>query len=34
MILHVGDLFISTEAAKDAVNRFVLDAGEQYMKET
>jgi hypothetical protein len=34
MALHVGDIFSLVEAAKDAINRFVLDSGESYTKET
>jgi hypothetical protein len=34
MALHIGDAFSSIEAAKDAVDRFILNAGESYIKET
>jgi hypothetical protein len=34
MALHIGDIFSSVEVAKDAINRFILDSGESYMKET
>jgi hypothetical protein len=34
MAVHVGDVLSSIKAAKDAGNRFILDAGESYMKET
>jgi hypothetical protein len=34
MTLHVDDIFSSVEVAKDAINRFILDSGESYMKET
>jgi hypothetical protein len=34
MALQVGDVFSSIEAAKDAVNGFILDASESYIKET
>ena len=34
MDLHVSDVFSSVDAAKDALNRFILDTDESYLKET
>jgi hypothetical protein len=34
MDLRVSDIFSLIEAAKDTVNRFILDAGKSYPEET